>query len=133
MLALILATKKDMDPGFSRSTLIGWILDASLIMRQLILCTVVPLSILSNWEKQITDHCVLGTLSSCVYYGSGRGLSAAELQKYDVVITTYQTVSGEYDEASDTGSGPSKKKKKGEKNLFEVTWKVCPDYYKRFS
>ncbi|KAF8897054.1 SNF2 superfamily protein [Gymnopilus junonius] len=106
MLALILATKKDVDPGFSRSTLI-----------------VVPLSILSNWEKQIADHCTRGVLSSCIYYGSGRGLSAAELQKYDVVITTYQTVSGEHGEGSNSGSGSSKKKQKGEKNLFEVPWK----------
>jgi len=61
-------------------------------------------------------------LTSCVYYGNNRGLSASELQKYDIVITTYQTVAGEhYDDAA----GASKKKKKTERNLFDVMWKVC--------
>ncbi|KDR75774.1 hypothetical protein GALMADRAFT_248461 [Galerina marginata CBS 339.88] len=106
MIALILATKREADPDFSQSTLI-----------------VAPLSVLSNWEKQIADHCTPGTLSSCVYYGSNRGLSAAELQKYDLVITTYQTVAGEHEDSSNGAGGPSKKKKKGEKNLFEVSWK----------
>ena len=82
---------------------------------------VAPLSVLSNWEKQIEEHCTPGTLSSCVYYGSSRGLSAVELQKYDVVITTYQTVTGEHDE----GAGSAKKKKRTGKNLFEMQWKVC--------
>lgn len=45
---------------------------------------------MSNWEKQIDDHCVQGVISSCVYYGSGRGMTAEELRQYDVVITTYQ-------------------------------------------
>lgn len=83
---------------------------------------VAPLSVLSNWEKQIEEHCTPGTLSSCVYYGSSRGLSAAELQKYDIVITTYQTVSGEHDGAS---AGAPAKKKRTVKSLFEMQWKVC--------
>jgi len=79
--------------------------------------------VLSNWEKQIEEHCTSGTLSSCVYYGSSRGLSVAELQKYDIVITTYQTVTGEHEEGATTGR--AKKKKRTEKNLFEMQWKVC--------
>ncbi|KAF8161207.1 SNF2 family N-terminal domain-containing protein [Crassisporium funariophilum] len=105
MIALIIATKGDSDVGFSKSTLI-----------------VVPVSVLSNWEKQIEDHCTQGALSSCVYYGTKRGLSKAELQKYDVVITTYQTVAGEHDEGS-KGTGVPNKKKKTERTLFEVPWK----------
>jgi SWI/SNF-related matrix-associated actin-dependent regulator of chromatin subfamily A3 len=45
---------------------------------------------MSNWEKQIEEHCVRGALSSCVYYGATRSMSPQELMKYDVVITTYQ-------------------------------------------
>ncbi|KAJ7287410.1 SNF2 family N-terminal domain-containing protein [Mycena rebaudengoi] len=104
MLALILTTKTDVSPGFSNSTLI-----------------VAPLSVISNWEKQIDDHCAPGTLSYYVYYGTKRGLSPKELTKYDVVITTYQVVAGEHDEKD--SSGPSKKKKKVDRSLFEVKWK----------
>ena len=57
------------------------------------LFAVVPLSVMSNWEKQIEEHCVRGVLSSCVYYGATRSMSPQELMKYDVVITTYQVSS----------------------------------------
>ena len=64
-------------------------------------------------------------LTCCVYYGNNRGLSAAELQKYDVVITTYQIVAGEHNDSSAGAEGGSKKKKKNERCLFDVKWKVC--------
>ena len=83
---------------------------------------VAPLSVLSNWEKQIEEHCTPGILSTCVYYGSNRGLSVAELQNYDVVITTYQTATGEHD---DSASAAPAKKKRIVKSLFEMPWKVC--------
>lgn len=91
--------------------------------RPLMCCIVVPLSILSNWEKQLADHCIPGTLTSCVYYGANRGLSVAELQKFEAVITTYQTVAAEFDD-SNGANAPAKKKKKLEKALFDVPWKV---------
>ncbi|KAG1752940.1 SNF2 family N-terminal domain-containing protein [Suillus lakei] len=107
MLALILATKKDVPTDHSKSTLI-----------------VVPLSVMSNWEKQIEEHCVRGAMSSCTYYGATRDMTHQQLSQYDVVITTYQTVAGEADvSASMIGDGPSKKKKKVEKALFNVKWK----------
>ena len=105
MLALILTTKTDLPIDHSRSTLI-----------------VVPLSVLSNWEKQIADHVKEGALTHCVYYGSGRNMSPEQLKKYDVVLTTYQTVAKEH---GDFGtSGPSQKKQKTERALFDVKWKV---------
>ncbi|KAJ6587041.1 SNF2 family N-terminal domain-containing protein [Mycena vulgaris] len=104
MLALIIATKPDVHPDFSNSTLI-----------------VAPLSVISNWEKQIDDHCVRGCLSYYVYYGSKREISPKELQKFDVVITTYQTVAGEHDDRD--AAAPSKKKKKVERTLFGIQWK----------
>lgn len=82
---------------------------------------VVPLSVLSNWEKQIQDHCTPGTLSYAVYYGAARDISAEELQRYDVVITTYQTVAGEY-KGFDEAAGKRRKKATG--SLFGVPWKV---------
>ncbi|KAK7472758.1 hypothetical protein VKT23_000868 [Stygiomarasmius scandens] len=104
MLALILATKKDVPRNFSKATLV-----------------VVPLSVLSNWEKQIEDHCFEDSLSYCTYYGNSRSqFGAAELAQYDVVFTTYQTVTGEHE---DTSKANPKKKKKMEHPLFEVKWK----------
>jgi hypothetical protein len=121
MIALILATKNDIPSDHSNSTLIGVF---SLMHRtlRLIFIAVVPLSVLSNWEKQIQDHCVPNTLSYAVYYGSGRDLSAKDLQKYDVVVTTYQTVVGENSELAH--EAPNKKRRKNEGSLFEVQWKV---------
>ena len=84
-----------------------------------------PLSVLSNWEKQLADHCTPGTMKSCTYHGSSKGLSAAQLQEYDVVITTYQTVTGENVDGSNGTGEPTQKKKKVNSTLFEVPWKVC--------
>ncbi|KAF8633364.1 hypothetical protein AX17_004535 [Amanita inopinata Kibby_2008] len=107
MLALIIATRSDIPPDYSRTTLI-----------------VSPLSVLSNWEKQIEDHCAPDALKYIVYYGANRSLTSQELTKYDVVITTYQTVSGEYSEdARNEFPATNKKRKKSGKTLFDVQWK----------
>jgi len=90
MLALILATRLDVPVDFSKSTLIGTFLFLYRLLLISIPPTVVPLSVMSNWEKQIDDHCVSGVLSSCVYYGATRSMTPQELMKHDVVITTYQ-------------------------------------------
>ncbi|KAE9411346.1 hypothetical protein BT96DRAFT_952431 [Gymnopus androsaceus JB14] len=104
MLSLIIATKNDVPKNYSNATLV-----------------VIPLSVLSNWETQIQDHCDENTLSYCSYYGASRAqLGAQELAAYDVVFTTYQTVAGEHDNPKDQ---TAKKKKKTEKALFEVKWK----------
>ncbi|KAH8108075.1 SNF2 family N-terminal domain-containing protein [Cristinia sonorae] len=105
MLALILATKSDVPTEFSKSTLI-----------------VVPLSVLSNWTKQIEDHVIPGKLSACVYYGSGRTMTVEELRQHDVVITTYQTIVSEHDNSTST-AGDGKKKRKVMKALLEMPWK----------
>jgi SWI/SNF-related matrix-associated actin-dependent regulator of chromatin subfamily A3 len=78
--------------------------------------------VLSNWEKQITDHVAPGHLSTYLYYGNNRSISAADLQKYDIVITTYQTITGEHGAAAQGGAGAKKKKVEGV--LMSVPWKV---------
>ena len=95
MLSLVLATKSDVPPAFSKATLIGKSHSPSVMRDCLTLLRppVVPLSVISNWEKQIEEHCVREVLSSCVYYGATRSMSPKELTKYDVVITTYQVCS----------------------------------------
>ena len=86
---------------------------------------VVPLSLLSNWEGQINEHCTEGALSYHVYYGAGRSVNPSQLKKYDVVITTYQVVVSEHTGGAKNGaaSGPSKRQKTGS-GLFGVQWKV---------
>jgi SWI/SNF-related matrix-associated actin-dependent regulator of chromatin subfamily A3 len=121
MIALILATKDDISPGHSKSTLIGM----SIMIHEtswLRCVSVVPLSVLSNWEKQIQDHCVPNILTYAVYYGTARGMSTKELQNYDVVVTTYQTVVGEHGGSEETAS---KKRKKDTGSLFGIQWKVA--------
>ncbi|KAI9449800.1 SNF2 family N-terminal domain-containing protein [Russula earlei] len=103
MISLILATKDEVSPEYSKSTLI-----------------VVPLSVLSNWEKQIQEHCEPDSLSYVTYYGATREMSAKELQKYDVVVTTYQTVVGGHN-GSDEIAGKKRKIQTG--SLFAVPWK----------
>lgn len=94
---------------------------------------------MSNWETQIADHFDRDSLTYHVYYGTGRNATAEYMQRFDVVLTTYQTVmadfpSGgvpvktkvEHDIDDDiTVAEPAKKKKKtsiGE--LFSIKWKV---------
>ena len=79
---------------------------------------------LSNWEKQIEEHCTRGALSSCVYYGASRSMGPEELQELDVVITTYQTITGEHSDGKTSSEGSSKKKKRLDSSLFEVQWKA---------
>ena len=122
MIALILATKNDVPSDYCNSTLIGGCVfpDALYVMANF--HAVVPLSVLSNWEKQIQDHCVPNTLSYAMYYGPGRDLSAKDLQKYDVVVTTYQTVIGENSGHGDETANKRRRKDTG--SLFAVQWKV---------
>jgi hypothetical protein len=47
-----------------------------------------------------------------------------DLAQFDVVITTYHTVAGEHTDF-DGLEGAQKKKKKLERTLFQVQWKVC--------
>ena len=131
MIALVLATKADVQSDCSQSTLIGnFVAIVFVFKNHSIFDLVVPLSVLSNWEKQIQDHCAPGALTYCVYYGSTRSMSAQDLQKYDVVITTYQTVAGEHENFQSNAprtselKGPDKKRKKLDSSLFGVHWKV---------
>jgi hypothetical protein len=46
---------------------------------------VCPLSVLSNWQKQITDHVVNGKLSCYTYHAENKAVSATTLASYDVI------------------------------------------------
>ena len=124
MIALILATKSDPSPGFSKSTLIGELIHAvrsSPVTK--LTSPVVPLSVLSNWDTQIKEHCVPGTLTYVTYYGANRNLSAEELKEYDVVITTYGMVIADHGGTSKPAAEGSTKRKKTESTLLNIQWK----------
>lgn len=56
---------------------------------------VCPLSTVSNWEEQIKQHILPNTFTHHVYHGSNRIKDPAKLAAFDLVITTYGSVSNE--------------------------------------
>lgn len=60
----------------------------------LIVC---PVSVISNWQQQMQTHLSENTgIKVYTYHGPGRKTDLEELQEFDVVITTYSTLSQEF-------------------------------------
>lgn len=58
---------------------------------------VAPLALIKQWEGEIKDRIEEEhALKVCVHHGPGRAKSYKDLKKYDVVITTYHTLSSEH-------------------------------------
>lgn len=59
---------------------------------------VAPVSVMSNWSGQIAQHVhEKRALSVYIYHGAGRvQMKAPDFSQYDVVITTYGTLSSDY-------------------------------------
>lgn len=58
---------------------------------------VAPLALIKQWEDEIkTKVAKKYALRVLIHHGSSRTKSSAELKKYDVVITTYQTLTSEH-------------------------------------
>ncbi|ROT38635.1 SNF2 family domain-containing protein [Sodiomyces alkalinus F11] len=75
---------------------------------------VCPLSTVTNWEEQIKQHIAPGSLSYYVYHGSSRIKDIGRLAQYDLVITTYGSVSSELSARS--------KRKAGQYPIEEIGW-----------
>ncbi len=71
-----------------------------------------PLAVIRQWEREINEKSDCG-LKVFVHHANGRAKSAAELQKYDVVITTYTTASAEWGNTLEGKLAGSAKSKKG--------------------
>lgn len=56
---------------------------------------VCPVSTITNWEEQIKQHVQEGSLSFHIYHGPNRIKDPEVLSTYDLVITTYGSVSNE--------------------------------------
>lgn len=79
-------------------------------------CTLVvaPLALIKQWESEIEDKVEYSRrLRVCVYHGATRAKTATKLEDYDVVITTYGTLTSEH------GAVDKNNKKSG---LFSVYW-----------
>ena len=74
---------------------------------------VAPLSTLANWEDQISTHVKPNTLRYYIYHGPNRNTDGDELAKYDMIITTYATVSSDF-----TG----RSRKKSANPLFQTNY-----------
>jgi len=58
---------------------------------------VAPLALIKQWEGEIKDRIEKEhALKVCVHHGPSRAKSYQDLKKYDVVITTYHTLSSEH-------------------------------------
>ncbi|EXJ89246.1 hypothetical protein A1O3_02312 [Capronia epimyces CBS 606.96] len=74
------ATKRKLPEGICKGTLV-----------------VAPLALIKQWEGEIKDRIDEDhALKVCVHHGPQRAKSYKELLKYDIVITTYQTLSSEH-------------------------------------
>jgi SNF2 family DNA or RNA helicase len=64
---------------------------------------VAPLALIKQWEGELKDRVEEDhALRICIHHGPQRAKSYKELKKYDVVITTYQTLSSEHAGCSDS-------------------------------
>ncbi|KAH6607456.1 hypothetical protein Trco_003769 [Trichoderma cornu-damae] len=77
----------------------------------LVIC---PLSTITNWEEQIKQHVAPGQLSYHIYHGPNRIKNLARLASFDMVITTYGSVSNEL--------SSRRKAKTGSYPLEELAW-----------
>lgn len=75
---------------------------------------IAPLSTLHNWEEQIKQHIKPETLNVHVYHGPNRIKDLRRLAEFDLVITTYGSVSAEF--------GNRSKQKNGAYPLEEINW-----------
>jgi SNF2 family DNA or RNA helicase len=82
--------KRKLTPGLDKGTLV-----------------VAPLALIKQWEGEIRDRVETShELKVCVHHGPRRAKSSRDLKKFDVVITTYQTLTSEHaDSAGDVKTG----------------------------
>ncbi|KAJ5173340.1 hypothetical protein N7492_005933 [Penicillium capsulatum] len=76
---------------------------------------VAPLALIKQWEAEIVDKIEkTHKLRVCLYHGANRAKTTRDLDKYDVVITTYGTLT------SESGTAAADKTKKS--GLFSIYW-----------
>ncbi|KAF2494540.1 hypothetical protein BU16DRAFT_589455 [Lophium mytilinum] len=67
---------------------------------------VAPLALIKQWEAEISSKVEKShRLSVCVHHGPSRTKDPAKLRKYDVVVTTFSTLSSEHAGSDDADDG----------------------------
>ncbi|XP_029825294.3 transcription termination factor 2 isoform X2 [Ixodes scapularis] len=87
---------------------------------------VCPVSLVHQWAGEAKRH-LAPPLRAHVHHGKGRASHASELARHRLVVTSYETVSSEWDkwrQASETADGPVKPgaSVRGPAALFGVSW-----------
>eukprot|EP00762_Andalucia_godoyi_P008505 ANDGO_05791.mRNA.1 Putative SWI/SNF-related matrix-associated actin-dependent regulator of chromatin subfamily A member 3-like 2 len=85
----------DMGLGKSLSTL-SLLVATRGLGKTLLVC---PLSLMSSWVDQIEEHLQPGALKYGIYHGPNR--DPLDIKRWDLIITTYQTVSSEFTDPVD--------------------------------
>lgn len=75
---------------------------------------VCPLSTVTNWEEQIKQHIRPGSFTYHIYHGSNRIKDPLKLADFDLIITTYGSVSNEL--------SSRRKRKEGQYPLEQLGW-----------
>ncbi|KAK0643518.1 DNA repair and recombination protein RAD5C [Cercophora newfieldiana] len=73
-----------------------------------------PLSTVTNWEEQLKQHIQPGSVTHHIYHGPNREKDPKKLAQFDLVITTYGSVSSELNSRS--------KRKRGLYPLEQIAW-----------
>ncbi|KAI1802019.1 SNF2 family N-terminal domain-containing protein [Daldinia bambusicola] len=60
--------------------------------KSLVVC---PVSTIDSWQGQIEEHFKKRSLTYSTYHGSARGKAVANLERVDIVLTTYETLRAE--------------------------------------
>lgn len=85
---------------------------------------VAPLSLISNWTSQIEAHLEPSTLKVFVFHGPSKSDPNLNLDDYDVVVTSYQTLMSEYRTSGlDYKNHPTKKIQKTKRGLYGRIWR----------
>lgn len=86
---------------------------------------VAPLSVMSNWTSQAAQHISKEhALNVYIYHGTGRvHMKAADFAQYDIVLTTYQTLSSDYMPKSKSATGKQPERRLRSSGLYSMDWR----------
>lgn len=51
-----------------------------------------PASLIKQWEAEVKNRCKRGLLNVLVFHGNKRAVDDRKLAKFNIVVTTYQTL-----------------------------------------
>ncbi|MBW0566352.1 hypothetical protein O181_106067, partial [Austropuccinia psidii MF-1] len=71
-----------------------------------------PPCLITNWQSEISKHAQAGALHAKIYHGPTRhSLSEANILKYDIIITSYNTITQEFKQTNTSTSF-----------IFQINW-----------